>query len=198
MLRTWFVRFDAIELTLSVSSFQMPDDVADLRLAAEHALGADLARDARDLARERVELIDHRVDRVLQRDQLAARLDRDLPRQLAVRDRGRHLGDVADLVRQVARHLVDVVGQLLPDAADVLDVGGHAERAFRADEARDARDLGGESAELVDRGVDRVLEREDLAARVDADLLRQVAARDRGDDLGDAAHLRRQVRRHAS
>ena len=177
----------------------LPDaaDVADLGLAAEHALGADLARDAGDLRRERVQLIDHRVDRVLQRDELAARLDRDLAAELAVRDRGRHLGDVADLVRQVARHLVDVVGQLLPDAADVLDVGGDAERAFGTDEARDARDLGGEPVQLVDRRVDRVLEREDLALRFDRDLLAEVTAGDRRDDIRDLADLRRQVRRHA-
>ena len=40
----------------------MPRDALDLRLAAEAALGADLARDARDLVRERSELVDHRVD----------------------------------------------------------------------------------------------------------------------------------------
>src|SRR5215213_10201088 len=33
----------------------------DLRLAAELALGADLARHARDLVGERAELVDHRV-----------------------------------------------------------------------------------------------------------------------------------------
>ena len=37
-----------------------------LRLAAELALGADLARHARDFRGEAVELIDHRVDGVLQ------------------------------------------------------------------------------------------------------------------------------------
>src|SRR3712207_9427344 len=44
-------------------------DPGDLRLTAELALGADLARDARHLGRERVELVDHRVDRVLQRSE---------------------------------------------------------------------------------------------------------------------------------
>ena len=51
MLRTWSVRFDAIELTLSVRSFHVPATPGHLRLAAELALGADLARDARHLAR---------------------------------------------------------------------------------------------------------------------------------------------------
>src|SRR3712207_9019302 len=51
-------------------------------LAAELALGADLARDARDLVRERAQLVDHRVDRVLQLEDLAPRLDGDLLRQV--------------------------------------------------------------------------------------------------------------------
>src|SRR3977135_3473101 len=142
MLRTWPVRFDAIELTLSVKSFQVPatprtsawppslpsvptsratrvtspakalswstmvlmvslssrisprtstviffdrsplaiavDTSAMLRtcaeyvgLAAELAFGADLARDAGDFAREGVEPVDHRVDSLLELQDLA-------------------------------------------------------------------------------------------------------------------------------
>ena len=48
-------------------------DALHLRLAAELALGADLAGDARDLGREARELVDHRVDRVLELEHLAAR-----------------------------------------------------------------------------------------------------------------------------
>ena len=43
MLRTWSVRLPAIELTLSVRSFQTPATPAHDRLAAQPALGADLA-----------------------------------------------------------------------------------------------------------------------------------------------------------
>ena len=46
MLRTWPVRFDAIELTLSVRSFQVPATPGTCGLAAELAFGADLAGDA--------------------------------------------------------------------------------------------------------------------------------------------------------
>ena len=53
------------------------------RLAAELSFRADLARHARDLRRERAELIDHRVDRVLQLQDLAAHFDGDLLRQVA-------------------------------------------------------------------------------------------------------------------
>ena len=51
MSRTWAVRFDAIELTLSVRSFQVPATPGDLGLAAELALGADLAGHAWSPAR---------------------------------------------------------------------------------------------------------------------------------------------------
>src|SRR5439155_14468687 len=43
----------------------------DARLAAELALGADLAGDARDLGRERAELVDHGVDGVLGLEEFA-------------------------------------------------------------------------------------------------------------------------------
>ena len=88
------------------------------------------------------------------------RLDRDLLRQVALRDRGRHLGDVAHLRRQVVGHQVHVLGQPAPGAGDALDLGLAAELALGADLARDARDLGGERDELVDHRVDRVLELE--------------------------------------
>ena len=61
----------AIELTLSVRSFQVPATPGTTRLAAELAFGADLARDARHLGGEAVELVDHRVDGVLQLEDLA-------------------------------------------------------------------------------------------------------------------------------
>ena len=41
---------------------------------------------------------------------------------------------------------VDVVGQILPGAADALDLGLAAELAFRADLAGDAGHLGGEAS----------------------------------------------------
>ena len=116
MLRTWSVRFDAMKFTLSVRSFQVPatpgtsawppslPSVPTSRATRVTSVG------------ERRELVHHRVDGVLQLQDLAARVDRDLLRQVAVGDRGGHLGDVADLVGQVARHEVHVVGQVLPRA----------------------------------------------------------------------------------
>ena len=47
MLRTWPVRFAAIEFTLSVRSFHTPATPEHLRLAAELAFGAHLPRHPR-------------------------------------------------------------------------------------------------------------------------------------------------------
>ena len=171
-------------------------DAAHHGLAAELAFGADLARDARHLAGEGVELIDHRVDGLLQLEHLAAHVDGDLLRQVAVGDGRRHLGDVANLRRQVRRHRVDRVGQVLPRTGDAAHLGLTAEAAFRADLAGDARHLAGEGVELIDHRVDGLFQLQDLARDVDGDLLRQVAAGDGGRHLGDVAHLSGQVRRH--
>jgi hypothetical protein len=126
----------------------------DLGLSAELALGADLARYAGDLCGERAELVDHGVDGVLQLEDLALDVDRDLLRQVAVGHRGGHLGDVADLRREVAGHRVDAVRQILPRPGDAFDVGLAAELALGAHLARHPRDLRGERLELVHHRVD--------------------------------------------
>src|SRR6185369_1801170 len=108
-------------------------DAGHLGLAAELALGADLAGDARDFAGKAVELVHHGVDGVLQLEDFAAHVDRDLARQVAARHGGRHFGDVTDLGGEVARHRVDVVGEILPGAGDAGDVGLAAETALGAD-----------------------------------------------------------------
>ena len=71
MLRTWAVRLLAMKLTLSVRSFQVPATPGTSGLAAELALGADLAGDAGDFGGEGAQLIDHRVDGVLELQDLA-------------------------------------------------------------------------------------------------------------------------------
>src|SRR5688572_32111745 len=49
--------------------------ISDFGLTAELSFRSDLARHARDFRREGVELIDHRVDRVLQLDRKSTRLN---------------------------------------------------------------------------------------------------------------------------
>src|SRR5207302_379251 len=169
--------------------------VADVGLTAELALGADLARDARDFGGEGAELVDHRVDGVLELEDLALDVDGDLSGEVAAGDGGGDRGDVADLGADATRRSADLVGEVLPGAGHVADVGLTAELALGADLAGDARDFGGEGAELIDHRVDGVLELEHLAADVDGDLSRKIAVGDSGGDLGDVADLGRQVAR---
>ena len=196
MLRTWPVRLLAIELTLSVRSFQVPATPRTCGLAAELAFGADFARHAADFGGEAVELIDHGVERVLQLENFALHVDGDLFRKVAVGHRGGHVGDVADLAGEVRGHRVDVVGEVLPGAGHAGHLRLAAELAFGADFAGHAADFAGEAVELIDHRVDRVLQLQNLAAHVDGDLLGQVAVGDRGRDVGDVADLRGEVGRH--
>ena len=85
MLRTWLVRLLAMKFTLSVRSFQVPATSAHVGLAAQLALGAHLAGHAGHLGGERAELIHHRVDGVLELEDLALHLHRDLLREVAAR-----------------------------------------------------------------------------------------------------------------
>jgi hypothetical protein len=166
------------------------------RLPAEFALGAHFARHARHLAGEGVELVDHRVDGFLQLQDLALDVHGDLAAEVAAGHRRGHLGDVADLARQVARHRIDVVGQVLPRAGDARHVRLAAEAPFRADLARHACHLAGEAVELVHHGVQRLLQLKDLAADIHGDLAAEVAVGDGGRDFRDVAHLVGQVARH--
>src|SRR5690606_17227049 len=171
-------------------------DAGDDCLPAQLALGAHFSGDTRHFRGEAVELVDHRVDGVLQFQDLALHVDRDLARQVAACDGGRDLGDVSYLACQVARHGVHVVGQVFPGAGNTRNLCLTSQLAFRADLASNASHFRGEPVQLVHQGIDGVLEFEQFALDVDSDLPRQVAARDGGGDLRDAAHLVGEVRRH--
>src|SRR5207248_234777 len=171
-------------------------DAGHFGLTAELAFGADLARDARHLTGEAVELIDHRIEGFLELQDLAAHVDRDLAREVAAGDRGRHLGDVADLRGQIAGHRVHAVGEVLPGAGDAGHYGLTAELAVGTDFAGDARHLAGKGVELVDHGVQRLLQLQDFARHVHRDLFRKVALGHRGRDFGDVADLAGQVAGH--
>src|SRR5205823_6041179 len=145
---------------------------------------------------ERAELIHHGVDGVLELEDLALDVHRDLLREVAGRDRGRHLGDVPDLSGQVSGHQVHAVDLVSAAAGDVLHVRLAAVSLVRAHFSCHARYLGRERAELIHHRVDGVLQLEDLAAHVDGDLLRQVAGGDGGRHLGDVPDLAGQVSGH--
>ena len=171
-------------------------DALDVGLAAQLALRAHLAGHAADFRGERVELVHHDVDRVLQLEDLPLGVDGDLLRQVAASDGGGDIGDVADLPGEVGGHAVDVVGEVLPGAADALDVGLAAQLALRADLACHAADFRGERVELVHHDVDGVLQLQDLPLGIDGDLSGEVARGDRGGDGGDIADLSGEVGGH--
>src|SRR5690606_5076554 len=159
------------------------------RLAAEPALDPDFARHVGDLVAEGRQRLDHAVDRLGQRGDLAFRVEPQLRPAVLLGDRGGDVGDGAHLVGQVVGHLVDVVGQVLPGAADARNLRLPAELALGADLARHAGYFAGERVQLVDHRVDGVLELEDLALHVDGDLLGKIPQRHRCGHFGDVAHL---------
>src|SRR5262249_57386410 len=135
----------------------------------------DLAGHARDFRGERVELIHHSVDGVLQLENLTLHVHRDLLREVAVGHGGRHFGDVAHLTGQVAGHEVDVVGQVFPGSAYAAHISLAAELSFGADLAGHARDFRGERVELIHHSVAHLFDLENLTLHVHGDLLREVA-----------------------
>src|SRR6185369_15796785 len=123
-------------------------DAEHVGLTAEPTFGADFARHARHFAGKGVELVDHRIERFLQLKDFTRHVDGDLLGKVAACNRGRDIGDVADLRRQVGGHEVDVVGEVLPGAGDAGDLGLTAELAFGADLAGHAGHFRGERVEL--------------------------------------------------
>ena len=144
-------------------------DPSHVGLAAQPAFGADLARHPGDLGGERAELIDHRVDGVLQLQNLAFDVNRDLFGEVAVGDRSGHLRDISHLRGQVARHRIDAISQVLPGSRHPLDSRLPAELALGAHLARHPRDLSRERAKLIHHRVDSVLQFEEFALNVNGD-----------------------------
>src|SRR5262249_45635934 len=128
-------------------------------------------------------LLDHGVKRLFELQNFAADVDGDLAREVAGGDGGGDLSDVADLAGEVRGHQVDVVGKVLPRAADVGHLCLTAKFAFGADLSRDSGNLGGEGVELVHHGVDGVLQLENFTLHVDGDFSREVAAGHGGRDF---------------
>ena len=165
-------------------------------LAAKTAFTADLASHAGHFAGEGVELVDHGVDGLFQQKNFAADVDGDLLGEVTAGNGRGNVRDVADLVGQVAGHGVDRVGKVLPGAADARDLCLAAELAVRSDFASHAGDFRGEGAQLIDHGVDGVLQLENFALHVDGDLAREVAASHGRSHLRDVSDLRGQVAGH--
>ena len=177
--------------------FPRAADALHLGLAAETAFGADLARDARHLRGEGVELIDHRVDRAFELENLAPHVDGDLLREVAGRYGRRHVGDVANLRGEVAGHRVDRIGKIFPRAGNAFEPRP-VRRAFLRNRLRARR------ASLQKRNAlswSTIVLIVSLSSRisplnVDGDLLRKVALGDGRRDVGNVTHLVREVAGH--
>ncbi|CAM5654015.1 hypothetical protein SALBM135S_08802 [Streptomyces alboniger] len=104
MFRTWRVRLFAMPFTDCVRSFQVPETPWTSAWPPRMPSGANLAGDPRDLLGEGGELVHHRVQGVLQLQDLAARVHVDLLGQVTARHRRRDLRDVAHLGGEAARH----------------------------------------------------------------------------------------------
>ncbi len=168
----------------------------DLRLPAELSFEPDLARDRRHLVGEDAQRVGHVVDRLGEGGHFPLRFEDELLIQISVRDRGDDLDDTANLLRQVRRHYVDVVGQVLPDPGHARHLRFGPELPLDAYFARQRGHLVGERPERVGHVVDRLGEGGDFALRFEDELLAQIAVRDRGHDFDDPADLARQVGRH--
>ena len=172
-----------------------PGSARHVGLAAKPAFDADLARHRRHLVGERREGIGHVVDGLGQRRDLALGCHGEILLQIAVRDRGHDLHDASHLLGEIRGHDIDRVREILPGARHPRHLRLAAEPPLGAHLARHARHLSGETIELIDHGVDGVLELEDFALHVHSDLARQIAARHRRGDFRDVAHLSGEIRR---
>src|SRR5207244_25979 len=88
----------------------------DVGLAAWLAFGPHFAGRAGPLHDARPNLIDHRVDGVLEFEDFAFDIDGDFLGQVAIGHGRGDVGDVTHLAREVAGHRVDAVGQVFPGA----------------------------------------------------------------------------------
>ena len=194
MPRTCSVRLAAMTLTVSVRSFQVPATPGTCAWppslpSVPTSRATRVTSEAKALSWSTIVLMVFFSSRISPFTSTVILRDRS-PRATAVVTSAM----LRTWVVRLAGEQVDVVGQVLPGAGHARHDGLAAEPAFGADLARHARHFAGERAQLLDHRVERLLEQQHLAAHVDGDLLRQVAAGDRGRDLGDVAHLRGEVR----
>src|SRR5207253_2462785 len=141
-------------------------------------VGTDFAGHAGHFGGERPQLIDHRIDGVLQLEDLPLHIDGDLARQVAAGDGLGDVGDIPHLAGQVTGHEVHRVGEVLPRAGHAFYLARPSSLPVGTDFAGHAGDFRGKGVELVDHRVDGVLELEDFAFDIDGDLLGKVAVGD--------------------
>src|SRR5262245_4105344 len=168
----------------------------DFGLTAQLAFGADFTSHTADFRGKAVQLVHHRVDGFFELKNFTAHVHSDLPRQVTCGDGRSDVRDVPDLVSEVTRHGVDVVGQVFPGTGHAGHDGLATQFAFRADFAGHARHFCSESAQLFDhrRTDDRQVE--NLALHIHHDFAREVAPSHRRRHFSDVANLIGEVASH--
>src|SRR6185312_13880899 len=159
----------------------------------EPALHADLTRDRRYLVGECCQGVRHAIDGFGECGDFTFCVHGELLRQFTIGHGRYDLDYAAHLLRQIDRHYVDVVGEILPCSGNVGHLRLSAELSFRTHFTRDARHFGGEGIQLVHHRIDGVFQLQNFAFDVDRDLARQIASSNGGRHFGDVAHLPGQV-----
>ena len=124
-------------------------------MTAQAALDADFLGDAGHLFGKDRQCIGHVVDGFGQGRHFALGFNRQLLFEAAIGHSGHDFDDAADLRREICRHNIDVVRQILPRARHFRHDGLATKLALRADFAGHARHFGSKRIQLVDHGVDR-------------------------------------------
>ncbi len=149
---------DAIELTLSVKSFHVPATPGTTAWppslpSVPTSRATRVTSEAKEFNWSTITLMVSLSSRISPFTSTVILRERS-----PLRHRRRHLRDVANLRRQVGRHRIDVVGQILPRAGHARHDGLAAELAFRAHFPRHARHFSRKRPQLVHHGVDGFLE----------------------------------------
>src|SRR5439155_8650289 len=145
---------------------------------------------------EGAELVHHRVNRVLQLQNLPSHVHGNFLRQVAVGHRRGHGGNIAHLRSEVPSHGVHTVGQVLPGPSHSSYDGLTTQLPLGPNFAGDAGHFRGKGAELVHHGVDSVFELEDFPFDIDRDFFGQVTVSHGGCHGRDIAHLRGEIAGH--
>src|SRR6185437_6810245 len=168
----------------------------DVGLAAETPFHSDFAGHGGDLISEDGECAGHVIDGVGERGNFALRVHREFLPEIAVRHSGDDFHDAAHLFSEVRGHDVDVISEVFPCSGDSRHDRLAAEFSVGADFASHAGDFRREGIELVDHGVDSVLQFENFALHVHGDFAREIAARHGGGHFCDVTHLASEVAGH--
>ena len=177
-----------------------------LRNGQQVPLSLHHARELREVGLEPVLLVifprgfaqvaDHLINVVFEGADFSRRFDGNGTRQVALCHGGGDIGDGAHLGGEVVGELVDVAGEVAPDARGSGNARLPAQLSFDTHFARDSGDLIGEGSQGIDHAVNGVGELCDLAFGLENQFSLEVAIGHGGDHFGDTAHLSGQVGGH--